>query len=67
MVGAERRHLGHLGIDVDELMVAGRFGELVDPLLADLEPLAAADGFSGLGLQLLRGHAALLLSLAGPS
>ena len=35
--------LGSLGVDVDPLEVAGCLGELVDPLLGDLDPLAVAE------------------------
>ena len=38
--------LGTLGIDVDPLEVAGRLGELVDPLLGDLHPVAVAEVFA---------------------
>ncbi len=37
--GAERALLRLLGIDVNPLVVAGRLGELVDPLLLDLQPV----------------------------
>ena len=52
---AERRHRRHLRIDVDELMVARGVGELVDHLLAHLDPvghLFAADT----GRQFLDGY-----------
>ena len=35
--------LGALGIDVDPLVVAGGIGEVVDPLLGDLEPVAGLE------------------------
>ena len=37
---AERGHLRHLRVDVDELVIAGRVRELVDHLLRDLDPVA---------------------------
>src|SRR3954469_9987871 len=37
---AERAGLRPLGIDVDPLVVAGRIGEQIDPLLRDLDPVA---------------------------
>ncbi len=41
--GAERA-LSRLGrVDVDPLVVAGGVGELVDPLLGDLQPLRGAE------------------------
>jgi hypothetical protein len=40
---AERRPLGPLDIDVDPLEVAGGLGELVHPLLGDLDPVAVAE------------------------
>ena len=40
---AERACRRALRVDVDPLVVAGRVGERVDPLLRDLEPLARAE------------------------
>ncbi|QYU70078.1 hypothetical protein J4558_08155 [Leptolyngbya sp. 15MV] len=57
---AERRHLGHFLVDVDELVVARRLGELVNPLLAHLDPFAGADVLADLGCDFLRCHAPLL-------
>ena len=40
---AERARLGPLDVDVDPLMVAGRLGERVHPVLGDLQPVAVAE------------------------
>ncbi len=56
---AERRHLGRFLVHVDELVVAGCLGELVDPFLADLNPGAGADLFADLFSDILRAHARL--------
>ncbi|MCY1175043.1 hypothetical protein D9M73_152640 [compost metagenome] len=65
---AERRHRRHLWVDVDELVVASRIGELVDHFLADLDPvghLFGADpachfldcnGRHGIPLKLISSH-----------
>ena len=39
----ERPVLRALGIDVDPLVVAGGVGELIDPVLGDLQPLAVPE------------------------
>ena len=49
----ERSVLRPLGIDVDELMVLGDVGELVDPVLGHLEPLADALVRADVGLEQL--------------
>ena len=51
--GAERRGLRPLGVDVDELVVVGDVGELVDLALGDLEPLAGALVVADVGLEVL--------------
>ena len=51
--GAERRVLRPLGVDVDELVVVGDVGELVDLVLGDLEPLAGALVVADVGLEVL--------------
>ena len=66
IVRAERRRLRPLRVDVDELVVVGDVGELVDLVLRDLEPLAGALVVADVGLEqleCLRGgfaHAAAL-------
>ena len=40
---ARRLACGAFHIDVDPLLVAGRFGEFVDAILRDLDPLADTD------------------------
>ena len=51
--GAERRGRRPLRIDVDELVVVGDVGELVDLVLVDLEPLAGALVVADVGLEQL--------------
>ena len=46
---------GALDVDVDPLVVAGRVGERVDPLLVDLEPLAGAELLADRGGDLVEG------------
>ena len=53
MVRAERRGRGPLRVDVDELVVVGDVGELVDLVLGDLEPLAGALVVADVGLEQL--------------
>ena len=60
---AEGPGLGPLDVDVDPLVVAGGIGELVDPLLGDLERVAVAEVLTGEAAQLVeavdhawRGH-----------
>ena len=45
---------GPLRVDVDELMVVGDVGELVDLVLGDLEPLAGALVVADVGLEQTR-------------
>ena len=45
--------LARSGIDVDELVVVGDVGELVDLVLGDLEPLAGALVVADVGLEQL--------------
>jgi hypothetical protein len=53
----ERAGCGALEVHVDPLVVAGGVGELVDPLLGDLDPLAGAELLAGrLGQLLERGE-----------
>ena len=52
---AERTGRGLLDVDVDPLVVTGRLGELVDPLLGDLHPLAGAELLAGRLGQLVEG------------
>ena len=40
---AERPRRRAVDVDVDPLVVAGRLGELVDPVLLDGQPLAGAE------------------------
>ena len=47
--GPERCRLCRLRIDVDELVVVGDVGELVDLVLGDLEPVACALVVSDVG------------------
>ncbi|MNN48784.1 hypothetical protein D3C81_1632830 [compost metagenome] len=49
--GAEGRLAGALRIDVDELVVAGAFGELVDALLIDGHPVRVAKLLANVVLQ----------------
>ncbi|EXF43928.1 hypothetical protein BAY1663_03669 [Pseudomonas sp. BAY1663] len=53
---AERRLRGFLGVDVDELVVAGAVGELVDALLVDGEPGGAAQLLADMVLELCDGY-----------
>ena len=50
---AEGALLGLLDVDVDPLVVTGRVGELVHPLLGDLHPVGGADLLAGSGLDVL--------------
>ena len=50
---AERRLLRALGVDVDELVVAGDVGEGVDVLLGDLVPVADAELLADVRLDLV--------------
>ena len=45
-----------LDVDVDPLMVAGGFGELVDPLLGDFQPIGHADFLADQAGQILELH-----------
>jgi hypothetical protein len=47
-VGDRAAHLAGrpLDVDVNPLVVAGRLGELVDPLLVDQDPFAGAEVFA---------------------
>jgi len=40
---AKRGVFGHVGIDMDELLILGDLGKSVDARLIDLEPTAKAD------------------------
>ena len=51
---AERPRLGLLDVDVDPLVVAGRVGEQVDLLLAQLLPVAVAEVLTSLGPELVQ-------------
>ena len=42
----ERSALGAFDVDVDPLVVSGRFGKLIDALLADVEILAISEVFA---------------------
>ena len=52
---AERTVLRPLRVDVDPLVVAGRVGEAVDPLLGDLDPVAVAEVLPLRGAQVVCG------------
>jgi hypothetical protein len=53
---AEGRFLPRpLDVDVDPLVVAGGVGELVHPLLGDVDPVRGAELLTGGGLDLLEG------------
>uniref|UniRef100_A0A653B1I8 Uncharacterized protein n=1 Tax=Ectopseudomonas oleovorans TaxID=301 RepID=A0A653B1I8_ECTOL len=54
--GAEGRQLGLFRIDVDELVIAGALGELVDALLIDGQPLGFAEFLANLVLELCYGY-----------
>ena len=63
---AEGRGGGALGIDVDELAIAGRLGEAVDHGLVDQQPVRSV-GLADLGLhqgQRRRGHGGVLLQVS---
>src|SRR3546814_8830279 len=51
---AERREPGLFLVDMDELMIARRVGELVDHILIDEHPFGSAQLLTELGLQVLR-------------
>src|SRR6266404_418395 len=62
---AERRRLGPLAIDMDPLIVSGRFGEAVDHVLAHGHPVAFAEDLALGGTEFLDiGKAAHRVSLS---
>src|SRR5215467_3161767 len=68
---AERPGGGPLAVHVDPLVVAGRVGEGVDPVLGDLQPAGVPEVGPGQRLELIqamsgRGHAVLLWVPAAP-
>ena len=54
--GAERSLGRLLFVDVDELMIDGDVGELIDAFLIDLEPLGMAQVLADIVFQLFRGY-----------
>ena len=60
---AERRHLGHFLVDVDELVVTGRIGELVDHILINQHPIRTADDFADPACEFGRCNSAHVLLL----
>jgi hypothetical protein len=59
---AEGRQLRLFLVDMDELMIAGRVGELVDHLLIDQHPFGRAERLADQFLHFLRRHRAHPLS-----
>jgi hypothetical protein len=54
--GAEGGELGLFRVDVDELVVAGALGVLVDALLVDGQPLGLAEFLANIVLELCYGY-----------